>query len=152
MPGLSNVIERFIIELFQVADDNIIEIQRNEMAQYFDCSPSQINYVLSTRFTTYKGYYIESKRGGGGYIRIMKTEIEDDEDVNELITNSIGGSITRKKAYHIIERLYEEGLISKREEEIIKVSLSDSSLSRNIENRNNIRAEILKNILLILFK
>ena len=152
MPGLSNIIERFIIELFQVADNNIIEIQRNEMAQYFECSPSQINYVLSTRFTPYRGYYIESKRGGGGYIKIMKVEIEDHEDINDLIINTIGDSITKNKAYHIIERLYEEKLITKREAEIIKVSLSDSSLSNNVENRNNIRAEILKNILIILQK
>lgn len=150
MPGLSNTIERFIIELFRVAENNIIEIQRNEMAQYFQCSPSQINYVLSTRFTQYKGYYIESKRGGGGYIKIMKAEIQDNDDMNDLIINSIGDSITKRKAYHIIERLYEEKLISKREEEIIKVSVSDSSLSKIIDNGNDIRADILKNILLIL--
>ena len=152
MPGLSNTIERFIIKLFQVAENNIIEIQRNEMAQHFGCSPSQINYVLSTRFTSYKGYYIESKRGGGGYIKIMKIEIEDDEDLNNLIINSIGDSIAKNKAYHIIDRLYEEKLITKGEEEIIKVSISDSSLSNIVNNRNTIRADILKNILLILLK
>lgn len=150
MPGLSNTIERFIIELFRGAENNIIEIQRNEMAQYFQCSPSQINYVLSTRFTPYKGYYIESKRGGGGYIKIMKVEIEDDDDVKDLIINSIGETITKRKAYHIIERFYEEKLISKREEEIIKVSISDSSLSKALDNENKIRADILKNILLLL--
>lgn len=152
MPGLSNTIEKFIIKLFQVADNNIIEIQRNEMAEHFGCSPSQINYVLSTRFTAYKGYYIESKRGGGGYIKIMKIEIEDYEDLNDLMINSIGDSITKNKAYHIIDRLYEEKLITKGEEEIIKVSISDSSLSNIVNNRNIIRADILKNILLILLK
>ncbi|NLY44610.1 MAG: CtsR family transcriptional regulator [Tissierella sp.] len=152
MPGLSNTIERFIMELFQLADNNIIEIQRNEMAQYFGCSPSQINYVLSTRFTPYKGYYIESKRGGGGYIKIIKVEIEDHDDLSDLIINSIGDSISKNKAYHIVDRLYEEKFITKREEEIIKVSISDSSLSNIVNNRNNIRADILKNILLILLK
>ncbi|MFY9285469.1 MAG: CtsR family transcriptional regulator [Tissierellaceae bacterium] len=152
MPGLSNAIERFIMELFQMTDGNIIEIQRNEMAQYFDCSPSQINYVLSTRFTTHKGYYVESKRGGGGYIRIIKADIKDNEDINDLITNSIGDAISRNKAYHIIDRLYEEDLLSKREAEIIKVSISDRALAGSLENRNQIRADILKNVLLILFK
>ncbi len=152
MPGLSNTIERFINDLFQDAKDNIIEIQRNEMAQYFECSPSQINYVLSTRFTPYKGYYIESKRGGGGYIKIIKVYIEDNEDAIDIIINSVGDSISKNKAYHIIDRLYEENLISKREEEIIKVSISDSSLSRIMEGRNSIRADILKNILLILLR
>ncbi|HZJ99062.1 MAG TPA: CtsR family transcriptional regulator [Tissierellaceae bacterium] len=152
MPGLSNIIERFIMELFQDANDNKIEIQRNEMAQYFDCSPSQINYVLSTRFTPYRGYYIESKRGGGGYIKIIKVEFEDNEDAAELMTNAIGDSISKNKAYHIVERLFEEELISKREEEIIKVSLSDSTLSKLADRRNEIRADMLKNILLILLK
>ena len=136
MPGLSNIIERFIIELFQDANDNKIEIQRNEMAQYFDCSPSQINYVLSTRFTPYRGYYIESKRGGGGYIKIIKVEFQDNEDAENLMINAIGDSISKNKAYHIVERLYEEKLISKREEEIIKVSLSDSTLSKVVDGRN----------------
>ena len=152
MPGLSNIIERFIIELFQDANDNKIEIQRNEMAQYFDCSPSQINYVLSTRFTPYRGYYIESKRGGGGYIKIIKVEFQDNEDAENLMINAIGDSISKNKAYHIVERLYEEKLISKREEEIIKVSLSDSTLSKVVDGRNEIRADMLKNILLILLK
>jgi len=151
MPGLSNIIERFIIELFEAAESNIIEIQRNELAQHFDCSPSQINYVLSTRFTPYKGYYIESKRGGGGYIKIMKVDIED-QDLNNLIINTIGDSISKTKAYQILDRLYEEKIIGLREHDIIKVSLSDSSLSRAQKNRNNIRADILKNILIILQK
>lgn len=120
------------------------------MAQYFQCSPSQINYVLSTRFTPYKGYYIESKRGGGGYIKIIKAEIEDNKDIKDLITNSIGDSITKRKAYHIIERFFEEKLITKREEEIIKVSISDSSLYKIGDKENEIRADILKNILLVL--
>ncbi|MDR7871440.1 MAG: CtsR family transcriptional regulator [Tissierellaceae bacterium] len=152
MPGLSNIIERFIVQLFQDTEDNIIEIQRNEMAQYFECSPSQINYVLSTRFTPYRGYYIESKRGGGGYIKIIKVEIEDNEDAVNLIINSIGDSISKNKAYHIIDRLYEESLITKREEEIIKVTISDSSLSSAYDNSNIVRADILKNILLVLLK
>lgn len=151
MPGLSNIIERFIIELFEAAESNIIEIQRNELAQQFDCSPSQINYVLSTRFTPYKGYYIESKRGGGGYIKIMKVDIED-QDLNNLIINTIGDSISKTKAYQILDRLYEEKIIGLREHDIIKVALSDSSLSRAQKNRNNIRADILKNILIILQK
>ena len=150
MPGLSNIIERFIIELFEAAESNIIEY-RNELAQHFDCSPSQINYVLSTRFTPYKGYYIESKRGGGGYIKIMKVDIED-QDLNNLIINTIGDSISKTKAYQILDRLYEEKIIGLGEHDIIKVALSDSSLSRAQKNRNNIRADILKNILIILQK
>lgn len=152
MPGLSNIIESFIKELFKDTENGIIEIQRNEMAEFFECSPSQINYVLSTRFTPYKGYYIESRRGGGGYIKIMKVGIESNEDINNIIVNAIGDSITKNKAYHIVDGLLEEKLISKREEEIIKVAIGDRSLSGTREDRNILRANILKNILLILIK
>ncbi len=144
MAGLSNIIERFIKELIEDAENGIIEIQRNEMAQFFECSPSQINYVLSTRFTPYKGYYIESRRGGGGYIKIIKVGIEGNEDIGNIIVNTIGDSITKNKAYHIIEGLLEEGIITKREEEIIKVAIGDRSLVSTEEDRNMIRANILK--------
>ena len=152
MAGLSNIIERFIKVLIEDAENGIIEIQRNEMAQFFECSPSQINYVLSTRFTPYKGYYIESRRGGGGYIKIIKVGIEGNEDIGNIIVNTIGDSITKNKAYHIIEGLLEEGIITKREEEIIKEAIGDRSLVSTEEDRNMIRANILKNILLILIK
>lgn len=152
MPGLSNIIENFIKELLKNAENGIIEIQRNEMAEYFECSPSQINYVLSTRFTPYKGYYIESRRGGGGYIKIIKVGIENNEDINNIIINTIGNSITKNKAYHIIDGLLEENLISKREGEIIKVAIGDRTLSGSSQDKNTLRANILKNILLILAK
>ncbi|MBC8591621.1 CtsR family transcriptional regulator [Wansuia hejianensis] len=152
MPGLSNIIENFIKELFQDAESSIIEIQRNEMAQYFNCSPSQINYVLSTRFTPYKGYYIESRRGGGGYIKIIKVDIENNEDINNIIINTIGDSITKNKAYHLIEGLLEENLISTREADIIKAAIGDRTLYGTDEDRKILRANILKNILLILIK
>lgn len=150
--GLSNLIEKFIIDLIKNSQNGIIEIQRNEMAEYFECSPSQINYVLSTRFTPYKGYYIESRRGGGGYIKIIKVDIEEYEDINEILLNTIGDSITKGKAYHLVEGFLEEGLITKREEEIIRVALSDRALAEGVKDRNRLRASILKDILLILLK
>ena len=152
MAGLSNIIETFIRELLQESNNGTIEIKRNEMAEQFECSPSQINYVLSTRFTPYKGYYIESKRGGGGYIKIIKVSIEEYSDLNEIIIETIGDSITKSKAYHIVEGLREENFIEKREEEIIKAALSDRSISEGVENTNQLRATILRNILLILAK
>lgn len=150
--GLSNIIEIFIRELIEDSKTGIIEIQRNEMAEQFECAPSQINYVLSTRFTPYKGYYIESKRGGGGYIRIIKVSIEEISDLKEIIIDTIGDSITKSKAYHIVEGLREEKFIDKREEEIIKAAISDRSIAMSNGSTNILRANILKNILLILSK
>ncbi|WP_353094294.1 CtsR family transcriptional regulator [Tissierella praeacuta] len=153
MPGISNTIERFIKSMIEVAEDRTIEIQRNELAEKFDCAPSQINYVLTTRFTPYKGYYIESRRGGGGYIKIIKVGIDENEDINTIILNTIGEAITKNKAYHIIEGLLEEKVISRREGDIIKAALGDRALDKeNVERKNKLRADILKNILLILIK
>lgn len=151
MPGLSNIIEAFIKGLLEDANGSI-EIQRNEMAEYFDCAPSQINYVLTTRFTPYKGYYIESKRGGGGYIKIIKVSIDEYENINSIIVDAIGDSITKSKAYDIINTLSDEKIITDREADIIKASIGDRALSCENNLRNSIRAEILKNILLILVK
>jgi len=152
MSRLSNIIEEFIMELFQGTEDGVVEIQRNELAEYFDCAPSQINYVLTTRFTPYKGYYVESRRGGGGYIKIVKVEFDTEDTINELIVNTIGNSITKNKAYSIIDSLLEEDIITEREGYLMKVALGDRSLACVTGNRNELRADILKNMLLILLK
>lgn len=152
MPRISNIIERFIKEMLNEAEDGIIEIGRNELAERFGCAPSQINYVLTTRFTPYKGYYIESRRGGGGYIKITKVRIEEEPDIEYLIKNVIGESITKNKAYHIIEGLREQNMITKREERIMKAALEDTALNYATINKNNLRADMLKNMILGLYR
>lgn len=152
MPGISNLIERFIKGMLEEAKDGIIEIGRNDLADQFGCAPSQINYVLTTRFTPYKGYYIESKRGGGGYIKIMKVAIDEDEYMEELILNTIGDSITKNKAFHIIEVLIEEKIINPREGLLMKASIENIALQKVTSGRNNLRADILKSMLLIIMK
>ena len=151
MSGLSNIIESFIKNLLEETGGTI-EIQRNELAEYFDCAPSQINYVLTTRFTPYKGYYIESRRGGGGYIKIIKVSIDEYEDINEIMVNTIGDSITKNKAFDLINGLRDEDIITHRESDIIKAAIGDRALRGDSNIRNILRADILKNILLILVK
>ena len=116
----------------------------------FNCAPSQINYVLTTRFTPFKGYYVESRRGGGGYIRIVKVKLEDDEDILERFLDFIGDSITKNNSDDLIEELVRLNKLTEREMELMKVSLSDRSLSQ-CENRNELRADLLKNMLLVIF-
>ncbi len=152
MSKLSNLIEDFIKKLLEDANNGVIEIQRNELAQYFDCAPSQINYVLTTRFSSDKGYFIESRRGGGGYIKIVKVNINRDKYIQDLILNIIGDSITKSKAYGIIESFLEEDIITEREYNIMKVVLSDRTLNSVNCDKNIIRADILKNMLLALLK
>lgn len=149
MAKLSNSIEEFLNELIEEAN-GALEIQRSKISDHFNCAPSQINYVLTTRFTPYKGYYVESRRGGGGFIRIVKIEFQDHEKSLDLFRDFIGDSITKDKADLLIKELRRRDFISSREAELIRVSLSDRSLSLS-DNRNILRANILKNILLVIF-
>ena len=80
MGTLADEIERYIKKILEASHDGIVELQRNELALQFSCVPSQINYVLSTRFTTEQGYIVESRRGGGGYVRIVKAYVADDSE------------------------------------------------------------------------
>ena len=88
------MIEDFIKELFE--EENSIEIQRNDLAEKFNCVPSQINYVISTRFKPAQGYYVESKRGGGGHITITKVNITKSNYFMHIIS-SVGNSITAQE-------------------------------------------------------
>lgn len=149
MAGLSNSIERFIKSLLEETDNGIIEIGRNDLASQFNCAPSQINYVLTTRFTPYKGYYIESRRGGSGYIKIIKLTFSDEKSIDLIINKVIGTSITKDRAYDIVNNLYEERIISEREGQLILHALEDVSLTNvNIDFRNIVRADLLRNMLL----
>ncbi|MDP4178760.1 MAG: CtsR family transcriptional regulator [Bacillota bacterium] len=148
MARLSDIIEDFIKEMLQETHESELQIQRNELANQFSCAPSQINYVLTTRFTLDKGYYIESKRGGGGYIVIKRVEHTNDNSLIELINDRIGDNITYDNAVLIIDGLKESGLITQRESEIMKIAVNNRVLG-SIEDKNKIRSEILKAMLLV---
>lgn len=127
--------------------DDLLEIKRSELAKQFECVPSQINYVISTRFTIEKGYIVESKRGGGGYIRIIKVKPHDDLALFEQVMNVIGTKIDQQTAENVILRLLEEGAISKREANLM-VSVVDRSLFQTtVTHRDEIRANLLKAML-----
>ncbi|NLM35962.1 MAG: CtsR family transcriptional regulator [Clostridiales bacterium] len=146
---LSDIIEEFIKDLLNENVDNELMIQRNELASYFSCAPSQINYVLTTRFTTDKGYYIESRRGGGGCIIIKRLNHKKSKNLLDTINERIGDSITNDKAVQIIEGLQQSNLITEREAAIMKATVNDRTLY-GYENRNTLRADILKSIIMIL--
>ncbi len=149
MARKSDLIEQFIKTLIEDTENGTVEIQRNELAQYFKCSPSQINYVLDTRFSNEKGYYIESRRGGGGYIRVIRVNIQDEDYIYDMIIRSIGDSITKSKAYSIIASFFDQGLINEREMNLMKSALSDRALGIS-SYKNRLRANILKSMLVVL--
>lgn len=146
---LSDIIEEFIKDLLNENIDKELMIQRNELASHFSCAPSQINYVLTTRFTTDKGYYIESRRGGGGCIIIKRLNHKKGKTLLDTINERIGDSITNDKAVQIIEGLQQSNLITDREAVIMKAAINDRTLY-GYENRNALRADILKSIMMIL--
>lgn len=130
-------------------NNKVIEIQRNILAQQFECSPSQINYVLTTRFSNDRGYIVESRRGGGGYIRILKVHSFIDDDLKRILNESIGESITLNKAYDLIDILFEREVITLNEKKIMQSTLSERTLnSVSYEDRNKLRADILKEMIL----
>ena len=112
MARISDIIAKFINDMIEEEKDKEIIIQRNELADKFNCAPSQINYVLTTRFTTEKGYVIESRRGGGGYIIIKRIEYNKESKL-EKINRSIGNSLTYSSAVLLLEHLYDINLISR---------------------------------------
>ncbi len=148
MARISDTIENFIKEMLNEERERRILIQRNELADKFSCAPSQINYVLTTRFTYEKGYIIESKRGGGGYIVIKKIAYEDKEERLNLINSSIGDGITYGNALSILEHLKDTKVISNKEFEIIKITFNDRTLA-SVEDKNKLRADMLKGILAV---
>ena len=149
MARISDIIAQFINDMIEDKKDKEVIIQRNELADKFNCAPSQINYVLTTRFTSEKWYMIESRRGGGGYIIIKRIEYNNKEKQVEAINKAIGESLTYSAALLLLEHLYETNLITKRELEIVKISINDRTLS-NAEDKNKLRAEILKGIIMVI--
>lgn len=147
MARLSDIIENFIKQMISESEDNQTLIQRNELADQFRCAPSQINYVLTTRFTYEKGYVIESRRGGGGYIVIKQVTYKGANERNNLIYQVIGDSITNNGAVTLLQSLYESKLITIRELEIMKMAVNDRTLS-SAEERNKVRADVLKGMLM----
>ena len=150
MARLSDIIEVFIKNMLDESQNQELEIQRNELAIHFNCSPSQINYVLTTRFTTNKGYYIESRRGGGGCIIIRKIEIQSSGSIMDIIIKKIGESITYNGAESIIDGLKDTGYIDEREANLMKSSVNDRTLCSCNKEKNKIRADILKSMLMVM--
>ncbi len=143
---ISDVIEAFIKDLLK-NENEYIDIQRNELAEYFKCVPSQINYVISTRFNPEQGYYVESRRGGGGYIRIRKINTTRDDYLMNLI-KSIDQKVTSHETDIYISTMLSEGYITKEEAKLLKVATSDKVLIVPQEYKDALRANLFKNMII----
>ncbi len=146
---LSDSIEQFIKTML-AQEEQEVELKRNELAEYFGCAPSQINYVLATRFTPDHGYIIESRRGGGGCIRIFRMQQDTGKQLVYLLNERIGDSITVLSASHLIQQLREREIVSPNEAALMIAAVSPQSLSLPLpeELKDALRAKILKSMLM----
>lgn len=145
--GITDIIEQFLQEKMQKTD-GMLEIQRKTIADRFGCVPSQINYVIRTRFTSERGYIVESRRGGGGYLRIRKVAAPEHSSYMMHIVNSIGEGIDFETTAVFIQNLADREQITVREGRIMLSALTDKMLALPHPLRDKVRAALLKNMLL----
>ena len=147
--SISDLIEEFIMK--SLDDDDFIELSRNDLAKFFSCVPSQINYVLNTRFTVNRGFVVESQRGGAGYIKVLRVQ----DNNNNFLTNVLNlckQPLSQLQACQIIDQLSERNLITERENGIIKSTISAKALNNPINMDNILRANILSQVIIELIK
>lgn len=150
MSNISNEIEKFILE--SLGDNASLDFSRNELAEFFGCVPSQINYVLTTRFNTKRGYIIESQKGGGGYTRIIKIDLDKNSYITHLLNESIGEHIDYQSYKYICLELLTKSLISRDVYNTLLSIGSPNVLSSPIKQDSFIRANILKEVIADLIK
>lgn len=150
MRNISEVIEHYIKQILQQNSEQAVEIQRNELAEKFQCVPSQINYVIATRFSIEKGYIVESKRGGGGYIRIQKIELASRGSIRDIIFQTIHTHIDQLTAEGLIHQLHEAGYLTAREACLTQAAISRDVLDFKLPFRDQVRATLLRAMLISL--
>jgi len=151
MSSLSDQIERYLRRQISKYQGKV-KIKRNQLAENFDCAPSQINYVLDTRFTVEKGYVVESQRGGGGFIKIIRVTLDSNKEVIQEVINKLDRAISQREAHGIIKRLYDNDLISERESYLMERAVHRNVLGISLPERDYLRGRILKNMLEVIFK
>lgn len=143
--NISDIIEAYLKNYLKNTDQ--VEIKRSDIAERFDCVPSQINYVINTRFTQEHGYNVESKRGGGGYIRIVKIELIDKVDEIDQMISLIDDRISQRNAETMINTLIRHNILTNREGILIIGMLNRDILGQVHTNEQAVRAFLLKNFL-----
>ena len=148
MASRSDIIEQFILKT--LAKDSFIELSRNDLAKFFACAPSQINYVLNTRFTINNGFVIESVRGGAGFIKVIRLG-NNNTNLQNLIS-LCSQPLTEIEGGQILDNLMSRELISSAENQVLKRSISTKALNNPLNMEEILRANILKEIIIEVMK
>ena len=146
---LSDSIEQFIKELLN-QESTEVELKRNELAEYFGCAPSQINYVLATRFSPDHGYLTESRRGGGGYIRIVRVVQSGSQRLMYLVNDRIGDSLSEEECLRLISQLKEQQIVTADEATLMASAVSTRALGIPVPDamKGVLRAKMMKSMLM----
>lgn len=143
---LSDMIENYINEIFEEKDS--IELRRNDLAVMFHCVPSQINYVISTRFIPELGFYVESRRGGGGYIKIMRKDLSKSEYMADIL-NKLGSNLSQSVVDVYLDDFIRYNILDESTAILLKAALSDKSLVKiDTTLRDSVRADMFKSIMI----
>ncbi len=146
---MSDIVAKHILAMLEESDGNA-EIQRNELASILGCVPSQINYVITSRFTPEQGYIVESRRGGGGYIRITRINTSKSTAIMHIV-NSIGKRLDKVTAEIMINNMLSRSIINEETARLIASAMSERVfLDIPQQYRDYIRASLFKNMLLTL--
>ena len=143
--NMSDLIESYLKNVLH--KNETVEIRRSEIADQFNCVPSQINYVINTRFTIQQGYVVESKRGGGGYIRIMKVNLVDEMDILNALSDLVPEELSAREGNHLLQNLYENKLITKREAQMMSLMMEKDTFPSNVKNAAEVRSKMMKKLI-----
>lgn len=147
--GITDLIASFLKESLDEAENGVLEVQRSDLAQRFNCVPSQINYVMSTRFSPERGYIVESRRGGNGFIRITRVQV-DRQTLMMHVINSLGEEVDLPSARAILSNLVQSGALEEEPARALLSAIGDRALNRvPRELRNGVRADIMKQVLIL---
>jgi len=149
---LADKIEGHIKEMLALSAGGIIELRRTELAEAFMCVPSQINYVLETRFTNNQGYHVESRRGGGGFLRIVKLLPVSAGDLEALIESTAGQRVSQRAGEGLLARLVEEDFLTRREGILVRSLIGGEMLKDVSSDAELLRGRILQAVLVNLLR
>ena len=147
--GITDLIASFLQDSLEQSENGVLEVQRNDLAQRFNCVPSQINYVMSTRFSPERGYIVESRRGGNGYIRITRVQV-DRQTLLMHVINSLGDQVDLSSARAILSNLVQAGALEENTGRSLLAAVGDKALGAvPREVRDTVRADIMKQVLIV---
>ncbi|MDN5015441.1 CtsR family transcriptional regulator [Streptococcus sp. SO2] len=142
LKNTSDHIEAYIKAILE--QSGMVELQRSQLADTFQVVPSQINYVIKTRFTESRGYLVESKRGGGGYIRIGRIEFSNHHEMLRDLLYSVGEEVSLAIFEDVLRLLFEQDLVTRQEMNLLLAMATDRVLG---DDANLIRANMLRQLL-----